>query len=74
MARNYVQPQVLRTYVLELRKLLGDSVESPRFIRTVPGRGYWFLAQVEDDGGYAARRTVLGRNLGRDLDRNLGAS
>jgi DNA-binding winged helix-turn-helix (wHTH) protein len=51
---TYVQPQVLRTYVLELRKLLGDSVESPRFIRTVPGRGYWFLAQVEDDGGYAA--------------------
>ncbi len=51
---TYVQPQVLRTYVLELRKLLGDSVESPRFIRTVPGRGYWFLAQVEDGSGYAA--------------------
>ncbi len=51
---TYVQPQVLRTYVLELRKLLGDSAESPRFIRTVPGRGYWFLAQVEDANGYAA--------------------
>jgi predicted ATPase/DNA-binding winged helix-turn-helix (wHTH) protein len=51
---TYVQPQVLRTYVLELRKVLGDSIESPRFIRTVPGRGYWFLAQVEDGSGYAA--------------------
>ena len=51
---TYVQPQVLRTYVQELRKLLGDSVESPRFIRTVPGRGYWFLAQVEESNGYAA--------------------
>jgi predicted ATPase/DNA-binding winged helix-turn-helix (wHTH) protein len=51
---TYVQPQVLRTYVLELRKLLGDSIESPQFIRTVPGRGYWFLAQVEDSSGYAA--------------------
>ncbi len=50
---TYVQPQVLRTYVLELRKLLGDSVESPRFIKTVPGRGYWFLAQVEDSSGHA---------------------
>ena len=50
---TYVQPQVLRTYVLELRKVLGDSIESPRFIRTVPGRGYWFLAQVEDGSGYA---------------------
>ena len=49
--KTYVQPQVLRTYVLELRKLLGDSIENPRFIRTVPGRGYWFLAQVDDDGG-----------------------
>ncbi len=51
---TYVQPQVLRTYVLELRKLLGDSVGSPRFIRTVPGRGYWFLAEVEDEDGYAS--------------------
>jgi predicted ATPase/DNA-binding winged helix-turn-helix (wHTH) protein len=51
---TYVQPQVLRTYVLELRKVLGDSIETPRFIRTVPGRGYWFLAQVEDGSGYAA--------------------
>ncbi|HET6218320.1 MAG TPA: AAA family ATPase [Acidobacteriaceae bacterium] len=51
---TYVQPQVLRTYVLELRKLLGDSVENPRFIRTVPGRGYWFLALVEDGSGHAA--------------------
>jgi predicted ATPase len=51
---TYVQPQVLRTYVLELRKLLGDSIESPRFIRTVPGRGYWFLAQVEDNDGYTS--------------------
>src|ERR1700689_4495502 len=51
---TYVQPQVLRTYVLELRKVRGDSIESPRFIRTVPGRGYWFLAQVEDGSGYAA--------------------
>src|SRR6201992_3366362 len=47
-------PQRLVTHdeLLELRKLLGDSVESPRFIRTVPGRGYWFLAQVEDSSGY----------------------
>src|ERR1700744_3600957 len=50
---TYVQPQVLRTYVLELRKVLGDSVESPQFIRTIPGRGYWFLAHVEETSGLA---------------------
>jgi predicted ATPase/DNA-binding winged helix-turn-helix (wHTH) protein len=67
---TYVQPQVLRTYVLELRKLLGDSVESPRFIRTVPGRGYWFLAQVEDGNGYAAdpRGPAVGRVVGRQQE------
>ena len=64
---TYVQPQVLRTYVLELRKVLGDSIESPRFIRTVPGRGYWFLAQVEDGSGYSADTPgpLPGRIVGR---------
>ena len=51
---TYVQPQVLRTYVLELRKLLGDEAENPQFIRTVRRRGYWFMAQVEDGARYTA--------------------
>jgi predicted ATPase/DNA-binding winged helix-turn-helix (wHTH) protein len=51
---TYVQPQVLRTYVLELRELLGDEAENPQFIRTVRGRGYWFMAQVEDGARYTA--------------------
>jgi predicted ATPase/DNA-binding winged helix-turn-helix (wHTH) protein len=55
---TYVQPQVLRTYVLELRKLLGDEAENPRFIRTVPKRGYWFLAKVEDGARYTAEAGV----------------
>ena len=45
---TYVQPQVLRTYVLELRKILGDNAEYPRFIQTVPKRGYCFVAPVVD--------------------------
>lgn len=43
---TYVQPQVLRTHMLELRKILGDSVEEPRFIQTLPKRGYCFIASV----------------------------
>ena len=68
---TYVQPQVLRTYVLELRKLLGDSVDSPRFIRTVPGRGYWFLAQVEEAKGHAVdtRGPQSGRVIGHVVGR-----
>lgn len=45
---TYVQPQVLRTYMLELRKVLGDDAGSPRFIRTMPKRGYCFVALVSD--------------------------
>jgi len=43
---TYVQPQVLRTYVLELRKLLNDDPDEPQFIQTVPKRGYRFVAKV----------------------------
>ena len=67
---TFVQPQVLRTYVLELRKLLGDSAESPRFIRTVAGRGYWFLAHVEDGKAPAAdtHHPAAGRVFGRQQE------
>ena len=45
---TYVQPQVLRTYVLELRKILGDDAKHPKFIQTLPKRGYRFVATVTE--------------------------
>src|SRR5579863_4442875 len=48
---TYVQPQVLRTYVLDLRKVLGDDAGKPRFIQTLPKRGYCFVAQVTERAG-----------------------
>ena len=48
---TYVQPQVLRTYVLELRKILSDDPRQPRFIQTVPKRGYSFVAAVKETTG-----------------------
>lgn len=47
---TYVQPQVLRTYVLDLRKVLGDDAGQPRFIQTLPKRGYCFVAPVTESG------------------------
>jgi DNA-binding winged helix-turn-helix (wHTH) protein len=48
---TYVQPQVLRTYMLELRKVLGDDAKHPRFIRTLPKRGFSFVAAVREQAG-----------------------
>lgn len=45
---TYVQPQVLRTYMLELRKVLGDDAGQPRYIQTLPKRGYRFVAPVAE--------------------------
>ncbi len=62
---TYVQPQVLRTYILELRKLLGDSPDDPQFIETIPKRGYRFLAPVANGAGSSATSlapTLVGRD------------
>jgi len=37
----------LNTAVKKIRDLLGDSAERPRFIETIPRRGYRFIAEVE---------------------------
>jgi predicted ATPase len=63
--KTYVQPQVLRTYVLELRKLLGDDPASPQFIETVPKRGYRFLASVALENKSNGHRSVF---VGRDAE------
>ena len=37
----------IRTAVLKIRQVLGDSRDSPRFVATVPGKGYRFVAPIE---------------------------
>ena len=46
---TYVQPEVLRRYILDIRRVLGDQAEKPRFVETFPKRGYQFIATVTDD-------------------------
>ncbi|MGB8480138.1 MAG: AAA family ATPase [Acidobacteriaceae bacterium] len=73
---TYVQPQVLRTYMLDLRKALGDDPACPRFIQTLPKRGYCFVAQVTDasvpDSGAApaseARPAIFDGVVGREQE------
>ena len=41
----------LNTSINKLREALGDSAESPRFIETLPRRGYRFIAPVSSTNG-----------------------
>jgi TolB-like protein/DNA-binding winged helix-turn-helix (wHTH) protein/Tfp pilus assembly protein PilF len=47
----------LNNAILRLRNALGDSAEKPRFIETLPRRGYRFIAPV--DNGTAARTVAF---------------
>lgn len=53
---TYVQPEVLRKYILEIRRALEDPPKEPRFIATHPKRGYQFIAPVTDLNLLAYRR------------------
>jgi predicted ATPase len=64
---TFVQPQVLRTYVLEIRRLLEDDPRNPRYIESVPKRGYRFIANVIDcdagrsDSAALSPQAIMGR-------------
>src|SRR5271157_3659541 len=45
---TFVQPEVLKSHILNLRHALGDDAKQPRFIETLPRRGYQFIAPVRE--------------------------
>ena len=45
---TFVQPEVLKAYILDIRHVLGDDAKNPKFIETHTRRGYRFIAAVED--------------------------
>jgi DNA-binding winged helix-turn-helix (wHTH) protein len=55
---TYVNPEVFRKYILDIRKILGDRPDKPEFIETATKRGYRFIAPVIDD-----ERTTLPPDL-----------
>jgi len=50
----------LNNAINRLREALNDSVEEPRFIETLPRRGYRFVAKVEGDGNRTSPESPLG--------------
>src|SRR6266850_1658300 len=46
---TYVNPELIKKYILGIRKVLGDRHDQPIFIETLPRRGYQFVAPVSED-------------------------
>jgi DNA-binding winged helix-turn-helix (wHTH) protein/predicted ATPase len=46
---TYVNPELVKKYILGIRKVLGDKPDEPEFVETIPKRGYRFVAPVTED-------------------------
>lgn len=60
-AKQFMAESVLSGLMAELRRTLGDDAHSPRFIETVPKRGYRLVAPaepVDDEAGAAGTPTA----------------
>ena len=47
---TFVQPEVLKSHILDIRHVLGDDAKAPKFIETPPSGGYRFIAAVQSGG------------------------
>jgi DNA-binding winged helix-turn-helix (wHTH) protein len=65
---TFVQPEVLKNHILQIRNALGDQPKDPAFIKTLPRRGYQFIARVSDGGSMALRAPAMASTIlvGRD--------
>jgi DNA-binding winged helix-turn-helix (wHTH) protein len=80
---TYVNHEVVKKYILGVRKVLGDRRDQPTFIETLPRRGYQFVAQVIEEAPAASPKLspdvtnkIVGRKaqlaeLEQTLDRAL---
>jgi DNA-binding winged helix-turn-helix (wHTH) protein/Flp pilus assembly protein TadD len=59
--RSIVEENNLTQAISALRRLLGDERTEPRFVLTVPGRGYRFVARVTESAAPVASPSPSGR-------------
>jgi DNA-binding winged helix-turn-helix (wHTH) protein len=52
----------LNSAIKKLRDVLADSAEEPRYIETLPRRGYRFIAEVQNGDAPAATRAAIEEN------------
>jgi DNA-binding winged helix-turn-helix (wHTH) protein len=57
----------LNTAINKIREVLGDSAESPRFVETLPRRGYRFIAPVDGVSSSTIAVEPIGSNVPKTL-------
>ena len=57
---SFVQPEVLKTHIADIRQVLGDDAKDPKFIETQHRRGYRFIA-TDQNGKPAPPKADRGR-------------
>src|SRR5580692_7474553 len=69
---TFVQPEVLKGHIRDIRAALGDDPKKPRFIETLHRRGYRFIAQLTDVSRTSGldMNSPIARLVGRDLEAN----
>jgi TolB-like protein/Tfp pilus assembly protein PilF len=55
---EYVEEGNLAQHIFILRKALGESTEGPRYIETIPRRGYRFVAKLKEREDAQSNRSV----------------
>jgi DNA-binding winged helix-turn-helix (wHTH) protein/tetratricopeptide (TPR) repeat protein len=65
-AKTHVSEGVLKVIIFEIRRALGDDPVAPRYIETVPRRGYRFTAPRMRSAGMTVAADVRTALVGRD--------
>jgi Tol biopolymer transport system component/DNA-binding winged helix-turn-helix (wHTH) protein len=70
--------QALNTAIAKIRLALGDEADNPRFVQTLPRRGYRFIAPVEEPASQAPSpsppKTLVERFRARWISIGVGAA
>ncbi len=68
-ANMCVQPEVLKSQILDIRRCLGDHPRDPQFIETLPRRGYRFIGSLAENPRAGSKLNIehaLPKLVGRD--------
>jgi Tol biopolymer transport system component/DNA-binding winged helix-turn-helix (wHTH) protein len=64
----------LNTAINKIREVLGDSAENPRFVETLPRRGYRFIAPITVNGTAAAAVTDTPENRSTSVPKSVATT